>query len=319
MEDLKNEKAARILGIYDMLINGGAVKKAEMAQVYKVNERSIQRDIDDIRSFLDDKAIESGISCSVVYDRIKKCYSFEHEYKAALTDGQVLAICKVLLSSRAFPKDEMKYILYTLIDCCTMASEHKPLKNLIGNEMFHYVELRNVTDLADSLWCIGQAILACQYIEIDYLRTNDKKVVKRRLMPLAIMFSEYYFYLTAFIDEKDTKKNFTVPNDPFPTIYRVDRIKKLNILNEKFHIPYRDRFEEGEFRKRIQFMRGGVLRKIRFEYSGTDVDAVLDRLSTAKVVSEKDGVFTIYAEVFGDGIDMWLKSQDPYISNVQYS
>ena len=71
----------------------------------------------------------------------------------------------------------------------------------------------------------------------------------------------------------------------------------------------KDRFEEGEFRKRIQFMFGGKLRKVKFEYTGYSVEAVLDRLPTAKIVSEKDGKYIIEAEVFGDGIDMWLRSQ----------
>ena len=35
-------------------------------------------------------------------------------------------------------------------------------------------------------------------------------------------------------------------------VYRLDRIKKLKLLDEKFHIPYSSRFDEGEFRKRIQ-------------------------------------------------------------------
>ena len=56
-------------------------------------------------------------------------------------------------------------------------------------------------------------------------------------------------------------------------------------------------------------MYGGELKKVKFEYSGTDVDAVLDRLPTAQIIKEEDGVYTITAEVFGKGIDMWLKSQ----------
>lgn len=102
----------------------------------------------------------------------------------------------------------------------------------------------------------------------------------------------------------------------FPTIYRMDRIKELKVLNERFHIPYRDRFEEGEFRKRVQFMYGGKLQKVKFQYSGSDIDAVLDRLPTAEVLSEKDGVYTVRAEVFGKGINMWLRSQGENISGV---
>ena len=159
------------------------------------------------------------------------------------------------------------------------------------------------------MWDLGQAIRSCKYVEIEYRRTKDKAIVKRKIKPVGIMFSEYYFYITAFIDDKEVLENFDVINDSFPTIYRVDRIVSYKLLEERFKMPYKDRFEEGEFRKRVQFMYGGKLNRIRFEYTGTDVDAILDRLPTAKIESEKDGKYIIRAEVFGKGIDMWLKSQ----------
>lgn len=125
-----------------------------------VNERSIQRDIDDIRSFLADKTVENGVDASVVYDRTNNCNCLKCGYITSLTSGQVLAICKMLLSSRAFSKEGMKEILYVLIDCCSKASGNKLLKNLISNEMFHYVEFRNAEESSGMLWDIGQAILA---------------------------------------------------------------------------------------------------------------------------------------------------------------
>ena len=42
---------------------------------------------------------------------------------------------------------------------------------------------------------------------------------------------------------------------------------------------------------------------------GAYVEAILDRLPTAKIISEENGKYIISAEVFGDGIDMWLRSQ----------
>ena len=66
---------------------------------------------------------------------------------------------------------------------------------------------------------------------------------------------------------------------------------------------------------RIQFMYGGRLRKIRFRYSGESVEAVLDRLPTAKILGREDGGYVIEAEVFGKGIDMWAKSQGEYITD----
>lgn len=83
----------------------------------------------------------------------------------------------------------------------------------------------------------------------------------------------------------------------------------MQVLEEHFKIPYADRFEEGEFRKRIQFMYGGKLRKIRFRYQGKSVEAVLDRLPTARILSEEDGAYEMAAEVFGQGVDMWIRSQ----------
>lgn len=147
---------------------------------------------------------------------------------------------------------------------------------------------------------------------------KDKAVVNRKVKPVAIMFSAYYFYLTAFIDDEDVRKDFDVINDSFPTIYRIDRIKKLKVLDEKFHIHYSSRFEEGEFRKRIQFMFGGKLQKVKFKYSGNDIDAVLDRLPTATVLSEDEGAYTVSAEVFGKGIDIWLSSQGNYVTQIQF-
>ena len=131
------------------------------------------------------------------------------------------------------------------------------------------------------------------------------------------MFSEYYFYLTAFIDDEEVRKNFDVINDSFPTIYRIDRIKELKVCNEKFHIPYSSRFEEGEFRKRIQFMYGGRITKVKFKYKGYDIDAVLDRLPTAQVLDEENGVYMVQAEVFGKGIEMWLRSQGENVEVVE--
>ena len=46
---MDNNKMQRVLGIYTKLMGGYLVNKAEEALNYQVNERSIQRDIDDIR------------------------------------------------------------------------------------------------------------------------------------------------------------------------------------------------------------------------------------------------------------------------------
>lgn len=310
MEEAKRDKIERILEIYTKLIQGYVVNKQEEAQKYHVHERSIQRDIDDIRGYFENDVMDNGAINSVIYDRAAKGYRLERMARMSLSNSEVLAVCKILLDSRAFTKRDMNDILDKLIVCCVPKINQKLVRDLIGNELFHYVEPRHHSRFIDILWELGQAIRNSQYIEIDYTRMKDKKTVTRKLKPAAIMFSEYYFYLTAFIDEKDeVRQNFDVLNDSFPTIYRIDRIRNLRVQKEKFHIPYSDRFEEGEFRKRVQFMYGGRLERVVFRYKGNDIDSVLDRLPTAQVLKEEDGVYTIRAEVFGKGIEMWMRSQ----------
>lgn len=314
---MDNGKVDRTLGIYTRLMGGYIVSKTEEARRYGVNERTIQRDIDDIRNFLETEVENSGIINSIIYDRYEKGYKLEQVYQLKLSNSEILAICKILLESRAFSKIEMQEMLDKLISCCVPKRNQKIVKGLIANEEFHYVEPRHQSQFLDTLWDIGQAIKNCNYIEVDYERIKDKKIVKRKLKPLAIMFSEYYFYVTAFIDDEEVKKDFDVINDSFPTIYRVDRIRDLRIDKEKFHIPYSSRFEEGEFRKRIQFMYGGKLNKVKFRYSGYDIDAVLDRIPTAVVKAHDEVGYVVEAEVFGEGINMWIRSQGELIEVIE--
>lgn len=313
----KREKTERVLGIYTKLMRGDLVNKAREAKEYGVDERSIQRDIDAIRNFLDRNIEETGMMNSILYDRTKKGYRMQQTYKIKLTNSEILAICKILLDSRAFTKKEMEEMLHKLIECCVPQENQRMVTDLIRNEAFHYIEPRHKTVFIDKMWQLGQAIQQCRCVEIEYLRTKDKAIVKRKVRPVAIMFSEYYFYLTAFIDDDKLREHFDVINDSFPTIYRIDRIRKMTVLDEHFHIPYSSRFEEGEFRKRIQFMYGGRLQKIKFRYSGSSVEAVLDRMPTAQILDEQDGVYTITAEVFGKGIDMWLRSQGDAVEVIE--
>lgn len=170
-----------------------------------------------------------------------------------------------------------------------------------------------------------QAVRNSQYIEIKYQGMKGSTVKTRKVKPAAIMFSEFYFYLAAFIEDEKVRENFSALDDAFPRIYRIDRIQGLKVLDEHFYIPYKDRFEEGEFRKRIQFMYGGKLRRVKFKYTGYSAEAVLDRLPTAKVLHEeplegdpKRKVYTISAEVFGDGIDMWIRSQGDNVKEIKH-
>lgn len=60
VEDNKKDKINRVLGIYTRLMNGDIINKSEEALRYGVNEKSIQRDIEDIREYFDNELLDSG-------------------------------------------------------------------------------------------------------------------------------------------------------------------------------------------------------------------------------------------------------------------
>ena len=271
MEDGNLGKSNRILYLYTELLNGQLLRKDRLAEQFGVTERSIQRDLEAVREFLDRERMENGYGTQLIYDFQEKGYRLDRDERLNLSNEETLAVSKILLASRAFTKKEMVDILDKLIKNCVPRENRRLINGLLENEKYHYVELQHHKVFLDKLMPLGQAIRECRMIWIKYGKLKDKAVVERRLEPLAILFSEYYFYLVAFIEDADRKMKSGNVEDCFPAIYRIDRINELQVLEERFMIPYADRFEEGEFRKRIQFMYGGKLKKIRFRYQGKSV------------------------------------------------
>ena len=308
----------RMLELYTRLAEGKLIYKAEEAEHYKCSLRSIQRDIEDLRTFFHNQSDASGVVQDIIYDKKLKGYKLVPPLRNVLSNKEVFAVLKILLESRSLSKEELDPILDKLIDCCVPKECKGYVTNLISNERFHYVPPRHNKEVLDTMWRLGEALRQHKEVEIDYKKPSDGSLVNRVLRPAGIMFSEFYFYLAGFIvpKEEDSFKE-EVEKDPFPTIYRIDRIESLEVTDKHYNVPYDSRFEEGEFRKRVQFMFGGKLRKVRFYYKGANPEPVLDRLPTAEIIEKNDKGYLITAEVFGSGIDMWIRSQGDLVEVVE--
>ena len=213
-----------------------------------------------------------------------------------LTEKEIFAICKILIESRAFNKEEFNKIVDKLLILC-QGEERRGVKDAINNERFHYLELQHGKALIDDIWKLRQTITNQQIIEIDYQRA-DKKIKQHKVKPVGIVFSEFYFYLLAF------PMDVTIE---YPIIFRVDRIETIKITNETFTIDPRG-YDEAGFKKRTPFMYSGELQTIRFEFTGV-LEALLDRLPTVRIEKETEKGVIARAEAFGKGLEMWLRSQ----------
>lgn len=294
--DYKGNKAFRLLCMYERLNKGEIIHKASLAAEFGVGEKTVQRDIDDLRAYLAEQHMfENEISIS--YDRRKNGYylvRFEREW---LTNQEVLSICKILLESRAFRRDELDTLLEKLI-MQAVPSDRNVVQSIISNERMHYVPLRHNKHVMPVIWELSQAIIQHNVTEITYERKDGTSRI-HKIKPVSVMFSEYYFYLIGFMAD-DSKT--------LPTVFRIDRIIRCMPTDEHFRI-FDTLFEEGEFRKRVQFMYSGELHRVTFLYKGENVDSVLDRLPTARIIEQKEGLYKITADAYGDGIYMWLRSQ----------
>ena len=304
-----NSKSGRILELYRMFLTGKVINKQEMAEQYGVNARSIQRDIETIRDFLADQVTQQGLVQSIEYDAKEKGYKLVTQEITHWSEGEMLAVCKILIESRAFPKAEMTSLLNRLLNLAISPRDKEQIEWYISNEIFNYTDPAHPPVNTDFLWEIAKAIKEQRVLEISYSKLKGKETVARKIEPVGILFSEYYFYLMGVIRVPDKRKDFHKVDDPFPTIYRIDRIQNLKVTDERFSVSYQDRFREGEYKNRIQFMYGGEPQQVVFKYYGLSIEAVLDRLPMARVTEEVDGVYTVKAETFGKGILMWLMSQ----------
>lgn len=310
MKEEKSPKNNRVLDIYTRLTEGHIISKAQEAQRFGVDERSIQRDIDDIRVFLADRQSDQADDHRVIeYDHRQKGFVMTGAETSMMTNSEILAVSKVLLASRAFTKKEISGILKKLVDGCVPLRNMRLVSELLSNEKYHYVELHHKSHIQDKLWELGTDIQEHNLVEITYTRAEHmKETVKRLIEPMAVLFSEYYFYLNAFIVERNEDGTWSHKYG-YPAIFRIDRIQSYRETGEKFRVAYVNRFEEGEFRKRIQFMYAGDLMRIQLKYYGENPEPVLDRLPTAQIIEQGEHVCTISAEVYGNGILMWLLSQ----------
>ena len=302
-----NVKTFRLLNMYERLNRGDIINKKQFAAEFGVSEKSIQRDIEDLRAYLAEN-YENDNEATVEYSYDRGGYRMIRQDNEFLTNEEILAMAKILLESRALNKQELNVLIDKLLIQATPQARIN-IKEIISNERFHYIPPRHGKLLINSLWKLSSYIFNREIIEFDYVR-KDGMESHRTVKPLSVIFSDYYFYLIAWMadDSKD-----------YPTVFRIDRMTNLKSTREKYKTLYKNRFEEGEFRKRVQFMYSGPLKTIIFEYTGQSIEAILDRLPGAVIIEQNEGRYVLKTECYGDGILMWLRTQGENVKILDFS
>ena len=298
---MENTRRSRVLEIFFRGLRGEDLSVQKLADDYNVSTKSITRSLNDLKAFLADHRVLVG-NTELLYSHQSKCYRlYMDEF---LSSKELFALLEVMIGARAFSKMDL-LALTNKLKRFTTPDDRSKLHDLIRKELYHYTEVKHDCDsVLDYLWQLANCISDQQEITITYYRA-DRKCVEHRIRPASLLFTDYYFYLIAFKTEKYMDK---------PTYFRVDRIKEITIHRKKSILSAIPTFDEGLLRHQSLFMWPGTLRTIRFEFSGPSVQAVLDKLPTAKIIERLgDRRYLIEADVYGDGIKMWLLSQGAWV------
>lgn len=293
-------KKNRMLELFYRAMCGESISVKKVAEEYGVSTKSVSRDISEIKNFLSENRDLVG-NTELKYDSTSKSYYLELD--CFLLDKEIFAIVKMMIGCRAFNKTEIINLI-TKLKQFTSPKDRRVLESFIRKEVYHYNEVHHDCEsVIDNLWKLIRCINEKKEITISYYKMS-RELVERKLIPVAITFSDYYFYLIAF--KTDDEKKHAV-------YFRVDRI--INMVEHRKHYELNEvyNFDEGALKERIQFMFPGSNRKIRFEFTGPSVQAILDKIPTAKVVDKNGKTTIIEAETFGTGVNMFLLSQGSHV------
>ena len=299
---MKAESKNRNLEIFFRAMRGEDLSPAKMANSIGVSRRSITRSINEIKNFLADNRELVGHT-DFVYSHASNSYRLL--FDEFFADKELFAIAKILLGSRAFSGEDMSLLMCKLKRFVSIGDREK-LDELIRKEMYHYSETKHdCENVINTLWQLVGHVNEAKEITISYYKV-DRTLEDKRIQPVSLMFSEYYFYLIAYYPGKYDE----------PRYFRVDRITNIVEHRKCFDTNEVPGFNEGELRKQSQFMFYGKLRRVRFWYSGPSLQAVLDRLPTARIIERRLGHHLLEAEVYGEGIKMYLLSQGTWVKVV---
>ena len=299
---MDNTKQGRLLEIFFRSLRGEDLSVKKLAAEYGVSTKSVSRDIGDLKAFLADHRELVG-NTELEYSSQEKCYRlYMDEF---LTNKELFALVEVMIGARAFSKEELLTLTGKLKKFTTTEDRPK-LDELIRKELCHYAEVKHDCEsVQETLWKLVGCIAGKREITIEYYRM-DRACKTHRIRPASVMFADHYFYLIAFLAGEDEERDK-------PLYFRADRIKRIVEHRGTQSEQETPEFDEGLLRKRSLFMWPGKLRTIRFEFFGPSVQAVLDKLPTAKIIERSGGKYTLEAEVYGDGIKMWLLSQGSWV------
>lgn len=183
----RTDKNTRILILYDELLNGHRVDKKLFSMEHGIDERTFDRDISDIRLFLE----ETSSFEKLVFDKESNTYRLSGSRPKYLDRMEVTVISKILLESGLLRKDEMQGLLSTVISAVT----HKDvmvIEEYLSNDFQRY---KSNTDVAILKFVEDLYVVLKSGLDIKVTVATETGDLLHNVSPLEIISENNEFIL----------------------------------------------------------------------------------------------------------------------------
>lgn len=290
--DYKGNKSFRLLSIYERLQNGEYLGKSELATNYSVTEKTIQRDIDDLRAYL----IETHIfdrSISIKYDKVlNKYYLSKSEYNV-LSKDEILTVCKIILENSSLSKNKVTEIIQKMLYMLPISDKNLIYK-AISSDLDSYSPILNSNDITLKIWDFTKY---SQYNTALFLSYNFPNNIQRHYLvnPINVTYKNNMFLLVAYSKE----------NNYFPIVFNIGEITNQKPVPSKIMTNTKNDliFDFKIDKENTNF----EVKNVTFEYTG-NFPALLTKFPTAELLDEHQGVYKIHSLYSHTSSLEWLKN-----------
>lgn len=221
---MRTDKITRILILYDSLMRGRKINKIGFSAEHGINERSFDRDIEDLRLFLS----EIYSADELLFDREDNSYRLTGRNPITMEEPEAMIFAKLLLGSSVFRRDETEGLLQALFSTLPKSAQDS-LQSKIESDVGCFKAQTNNAMLKmvwDISLCIGKI-----------LRLNCGKNAEMgiNVSPISVYFKNSQFYLKAYaLDEKPVQiREYNVDDIVSFEMVGIFHKKKLNSKEDK--------------------------------------------------------------------------------------
>lgn len=177
------DKVSRILRLFHSLIQGQKLNKADFAKSNNISERSVDRDIEDIRYYLS----EIHSNAEVLFNKSENAYYLSGWSNYKFSSIEVITILKVLIGSKVLRKDEMQGIMRSVRMMLDPTARRETV-NSVYSEVDNYISPIHGKAILKMLEDLNRVISKHLKIDLHYTKGNGEQVTKR-VLPLIFTFT----------------------------------------------------------------------------------------------------------------------------------